>query len=354
MKAGPVLSVLAAAFLFGLSAPLAKLLLGRVDPVALAGLLYAGVFLGLAAYRVAAGRFRGRETARDDGHGAPLGRRDLPWLAGAVLSGGIAAPVLLMLGLGRVSGLTGSLLLNFEATATALIAVLLFRENAGGRVWAALALMTAGGALLSWVPGEGRLEVAGPLLVLAAMAGWGLDNNLTRQISGKDPVTIAMVKGLVSGAVSLTLAFSLGRGFAPGPAAAAALAVGALGYGLSLVLFIKGLKGLGAFRTGALFSVAPFAGAAASVIILGDRVGPGLAAAGLLMAAGVALVVREKHVHAHHHDRTLHAHAHVHSDLHHLHGHENGAREPHDHEHVHEAVDHIHGHWPDGDHRHGH
>ena len=346
MKAGPVLSVLAAAFLFGLSAPLAKLLLGRADPVALAALLYAGVFLGPAAYRVAAGRFRGR--------GAPLGRRDLPWLAGAVLSGGIAAPILLMLGLGRVSGLTGSLLLNFEAAATALIAVLLFKENAGGRVWAALALMTAGGALLSWVPGEGRLEVAGPLLVLAAMAGWGLDNNLTRQISGKDPVTIAMVKGLVSGAVSLTLAFSLGRGFPPGLPAAAGLAVGAVGYGLSLVLFIKGLKGLGAFRTGALFSVAPFAGAAASVIILGDRVGPGLAAAGLLMAAGVALVVREKHVHAHHHGRTVHAHAHVHTDLHHLHGHDGDVREPHGHAHVHEEMDHAHGHWPDGDHRHGH
>ena len=354
MKAGPVLSVLASAFLFGLSAPLAKLLLGRVDPVALAGLLYAGVFIGLAAARGAARLLRGRGTAGRAGPGASLERRDLPWLAGAVLSGGIAAPILLMLGLGRVSGLTGSLLLNFEATATALIAVILFRENAGGRVWAALALMTAGGALLSWAPAEGRLEVAGPLLVLAAMAAWGLDNNLTRQISGKDPVSIAMIKGLVSGGVSLALAFSLGRGFAPGPAAAAGLAVGALGYGLSLVLFIKGLNGLGAFRTGALFSVAPFAGAAASVVVLGDRVEPALLAAGALMAAGVALLAREKHAHAHHHDRTVHAHAHVHSDLHHLHGHQDGTREPHDHEHVHEAVDHVHGHWPDGDHRHGH
>lgn len=354
MKPKPLLFVLASAFLFGVSTPLAKALLGEVDPIALAGLLYAGVFLGLAAARGAARLFRGREAARGDGHGAPLKRRDLPWLAGAVLSGGIAAPILLMLGLGRVSGLAGSLLLNFEATATALIAVLLFKENAGGRVWAALGLMTAGGAALSWIPGEGRLEIAGPLLVLAAMAAWGLDNNLTRQISGKDPVRIAMIKGFVSGAVSLTLAFVLGRGFDPGPPAAAGLAVGAVGYGLSLVLFIKGLNGLGAFRTGALFSVAPFAGAAASVIILGDRVGPGLAAAGSLMAAGVVLIVREKHVHAHHHVRTVHVHAHVHSDLHHLHGHGDDARDPHSHAHAHEAMDHVHGHWPDGDHRHGH
>ena len=355
MKLSPLLAVLASALLFGLSTPLAKLLLGGIPPVALAGLLYSGVFLGLAAYRGAAGLLRRWGLARDHGGGeAPLEPRDLPWLAGAILAGGIVAPICLMLGLGLVTGLAGSLLLNFEAAATALIAVLLFKENAGRCVWAALALMTAGGVLLSWNSAEGRLDAAGPLLVLAAMAGWGLDNNLTRQISGKDPVQIAMIKGLVSGAVSLGLAFSLEKGFAVGLPAVGGLAVGALGYGLSLVLFIKGLKGLGAFRTGALFSFAPFAGAAASVVVLGDRVKPGLAAAGLLMAAGVALIVREKHVHAHHHDRLVHAHAHVHSDLHHVHAHGGAVREPHSHEHVHDEMDHVHGHWPDGDHRHGH
>ena len=354
MKLKPLFAVLASALLFGLSTPLAKLLLGGIHPVALAGLLYSGVFLGLAAYSVAAGCVRRWGPPRRGPGEAPLERRDLPWLAGAILAGGIAAPILLMLGLGRVTGLAGSLLLNFEAAATALIAVLFFKENAGRRVWAALALMTAGGVLLSWNSGQGRLEVAGPLLVLAAMAGWALDNNLTRQISGKDPVQIAMVKGLVSGAVSLTLAFSLEQGFALGLPVVGGLAVGALGYGLSLVLFIQGLKGLGAFRTGALFSLAPFAGAVASVLVLGDRVRPGMAAAGLLMAAGVALVVREKHVHAHHHGRLAHAHDHAHSDLHHVHPHQGDVREPHAHEHVHEETDHVHGHWPDGDHRHGH
>lgn len=354
MNVRPLVAVLASAVLFGASTPLAKLLLGGIPPVALAGLLYAGAFLGLAVYRGATGCARCWSRSQGRAGEAPLEKRDLPWLAGAILSGGIGAPILLMLGLSRVTGFAGSLLLNFEAAATALIAVLLFRENAGRRVWAALALMTAGGVFLSWNSGQGRLELSGPLLVLAAMAGWGLDNNLTRQISDKDPVQIAMVKGIVSGAFSLGLAFALGQGISPELPVLAGLTVGALGYGLSLVLFIKGLKGLGAFRAGALFSIAPFAGALASILVLGDRVRPGMAAAGLLMAAAVVLVVREKHAHAHHHDRMTHSHAHVHSDLHHVHAHEGDVREPHLHGHIHEETDHFHGHWPDSDHRHGH
>lgn len=354
MNVRPLVAVLASAVLFGASTPLAKLLLGGIPPVALAGLLYAGAFLGLAVYRGAAGCARCRSRSQGRAGEAPLEKRDLPWLAGAILSGGIGAPILLMLGLSRVTGFAGSLLLNFEAAATALIAVLLFRENAGRRVWAALALMTVGGVFLSWNSGQGRLELFGPLLVLAAMVGWGLDNNLTRQISDKDPVQIAMVKGIVSGAFSLGLAFALGQGISPELPVLAGLTVGALGYGLSLVLFIKGLKGLGAFRAGALFSIAPFAGALASILVLGDRVRPGMAAAGLLMAAAVVLVVREKHAHAHHHDRMTHSHAHVHSDLHHVHAHEGDVREPHLHGHIHEETDHFHGHWPDSDHRHGH
>jgi len=354
MRLKPLFAVLASAFLFGLSTPLAKLLLGGISPIALAGLLYSGAFLGLASYCGLAGCLRRLRSDHARTGKAPLEKRDLPWLAGAILTGGIVAPICLLIGLNRVTGLAGSLLLNFEAAATALFAVLLFKESAGRRVWAALALMTAGGVLLSWNSGAGRLELAGPLLVMAAMAGWGLDNNFTRQISAKDPVQIAMVKGFVSGAFSLALAFALGKGFALELPVAGGLAVGALGYGLSLVLFIKGLDGLGAFRTGALFSLAPFAGAAASVVILGDRIEAGLAAAGLLMAAGVTLVVREKHVHRHHHERLTHSHAHVHSDLHHVHPHGGDVREPHVHEHAHEETDHVHGHWPDGDHRHGH
>jgi drug/metabolite transporter (DMT)-like permease len=354
MTERPLLAVLAAAALFGASTPLAKLLLGELHPIALAGLLYAGAFLGLAAYRFAERIFLRSEHGAERGGEAPLGRNDLGWLAGAVLAGGIAAPILLMLGLARTSGFAASLLLNFEAAATAVLAVAFFGEHAGRTVCGALALMTVGGALLSWSPGGGRLEPLGPLLVLAAMFGWGLDNNLTRRISGKDPVAIAMIKGLVSGAVSLALAFGLGRGFEAGPAAAAGLVVGAFGYGLSLVLFIRGLKGLGALRTGALFGLAPFVGALVSVLVLRDRVGGSTAAAGLLMAGAAVLIAREKHVHAHPHPRVVHTHAHAHDDLHHLHGHGEDVGGAHVHEHVHPEMDHVHGHRPDGEHRHGH
>lgn len=347
MSRKPFFSLLASAALFGASTPLAKLLLRGLHPVALAGLLYTGAFAGLAASRLA---FRG--LRRDP----PLSKGDLPWLAGAILSGGILAPIILMFGLGRVSGLAGSLLLNFEALATALVAVGLFKEQAGRPVWAALALMTAGGVLLAWDPAGGRFDLLGPLLVLAAMAGWGLDNNLTRQIADKSPVEIALAKSLIAGVVSLTLAFATRHGFAPGWPAAAGLAVGTLGYGLSLVLFIEGLRGLGAFRAGALFGLAPFVGAVVAIAFLGDRLGPATVAAGLLMAAGAALILREKHVHLHHHDRIVHSHAHGHADGHHQHAHGSApaGRGRHVHEHIHPATDHTHGHWPDSGHRHRH
>lgn len=354
MSLKPLLAVLASAALFGISTPLAKLLLGDIRPVALAGLLYLGVFLGLTVLKWSFGERgqspRGGTVPRE----APLEKKDLPWLAGAVLSGGIVGPICLMAGLERISGFSASLLLNFEGLATAVLAVLFFREQAGRRVWLALALMTAAGAALSWNAGGGRFDPAGPALVFLAMLGWGLDNNLTRRISDKDPVQIARFKGLAAGTVSTAAAFLMGRGFRLDGAAAAGLALGAVCYGLSLVLFIRALKGLGAFRTGIFFSLGPFVGSLASVLILGDRVGLPAAAAGLLMIVGVALVATERHVHSHRHERTAHTHAHRHDDPHHRHGHQGPAREPHSHEHVHEATEHVHGHWPDTHHRHGH
>ncbi|MGA2362336.1 MAG: EamA family transporter [Candidatus Aminicenantales bacterium] len=354
MRLNPVVSVLLAAALFGLSTPLAKALLGEVPPVALAGLLYLGVFLGLTLYAWASrAAGRGRRGARDCRE-ARLEKRDLPWLAGAILAGGVMGPICLMAGLSRITGFSASLLLNFEGLATALIAVLLFKENAGKRVWLSLTLMTAAGVILSWNPGGGRFSPEGPVLVILAMIGWGIDNNLTRQISDKDPVEIARIKGLVAGAVSTSAAFLLGRGFRPAPAAAYGLLIGAFCYGLSLVLFIRALKRLGAFRTGALFSLGPFVGSLASLVLLKDSLRWPMSAAGLLMVIAVALIVSERHVHGHRHERTVHTHSHGHGDLHHLHAHEGPVHEPHAHEHVHEATDHVHGHWPDTHHRHHH
>ena len=342
--------VIASAVLFGLSAPLSKILIRDIAPVALAGLLYAGAFLGLSFYTVGK-RWSGRESAHS---AATLRKKDIPWLAGSIFTGGIGGPICLLLGLARISGTSVSLLLNLEGLATALIAVLVFRENAGRRIWAALGLMTCAGIFLSWDPGRGRFEIAGSLLVLAAMVCWGLDNNFTRNIADRDPVLIARIKGLVSGVASLGLALLLGLKIPLDATLLGALVLGAFSYGISLVLYIRALAHLGAFRAGAFFSLAPFIGAIVSLAVLPEPARWVFAPGAVLMALGVVLMVGEDHAHHHRHERLVHAHDHGHRDGHHGHGHEDGTAGLHAHEHEHEETEHIHVHWPDIHHRHGH
>jgi drug/metabolite transporter (DMT)-like permease len=346
----PYIDVILSAALFGLSAPLSKLLLRDIAPVALAGLLYGGAFLGLSFYALGT-RWIGPGRARA---GAKLFKKDIPWLAGAILTGGIGGPICLLLGLARISGTSASLLLNLEGVATALVAVLIFRESAGRRIWAALGLMTCAGVFLSWDPGRGRFEIAGSLLVLAAMVCWGLDNNFTRNIADRDPVLIARIKGLVSAGVSLGLALLLGLRIPLDAALLGALALGAFSYGISLVLYIRALAHLGAFRAGAFFSFAPFIGAIVSLAVLPEPARWILAPGAALMALGVYLLVGENHEHLHRHERLVHAHAHGHRDGHHRHVHDEAPAGPHVHEHQHDEIDHAHGHWPDAHHRHGH
>jgi drug/metabolite transporter (DMT)-like permease len=345
MHRGAIAYALASAALFGASTPLAKLLVGEIAPLLLAGLLYLGSGIGLLAW------FFLRSTER----ATSLGKADLPWLAGAIAAGGVAGPALLMYGLTRMDGATASLLLNLEAVFTAAIAWMVFRENVDRRVVAGMAAIVAGGVVLSWdeMPRAGGF--AGPLLIAAACLAWAIDNNLTRRVSGGDAVSIAGLKGLVAGSVNLTLAMLQGASL-PGPGfTAAAGALGLFGYGISLVLFVVALRHLGTARTGAYFSVAPFFGAALALLVLRESPSAAFWLAAALMTAGVWLHLTERHQHPHVHEPMEHAHVHSHDEHHrHEHGFDWDGREPHTHAHAHRRLAHSHPHYPDLHHRHDH
>jgi len=262
--------------------------------------------------------------------------------------------VLLMLGLARTQASAASLLLNLEGVFTALLAWFAFRENFDRRILLGMLLIVCGGALLAWQPGSHALSW--PALAIAgACACWALDNNLTRRISCGDAVLISAVKGVVAGVVNLSAAAWMGAAAARPLLYAVAALVGFAGYGLSLVLYVVALRHLGAARTAAYFSTAPFIGAVVSFALLGESQPPLFWIAALLMAVGVALHLAERHVHEHAHDAMSHDHAHVH-DAHHRHEHGAGwdGREPHSHAHEHAPLTHSHAHYPDVHHRHPH
>jgi len=273
------------------------------------------------------------------------------------VAGGILGPVLLMSGLRSTPASAASLLLNLEGVFTALLAWFVFRENFDRRIALGFALIMAGGVALSWEGGAGGRPALplGSLAIAAACFCWAVDNNLTQKVSGADPLRLAAVKGVVAGSVNLSLAILTGAGWPPAALVIGALAVGLLGYGVSLVLFIRALRHLGTARTGAYFSLAPFFGAAVSLVVLRESIGPGFLAAGVLMAIGAWLHLTERHEHEHHHDMLEHSHRHTH-DEHHQHAHEGdvAAEEPHSHPHVHEPMTHRHPHYPDIHHRHRH
>ncbi len=348
---GPgVAFALGAAVLFGLSTPFAKVLVGRVEPVLLAGLLYLGSGIGLTSWRWGARLLKPKE-ARE----APLAWTDLPWLAGAIVSGGVVGPLLLMLGLVATPAATASLLLNLEGVLTAVLAWVVFRENFDRRIALGMAAITAGGLLLSW---EGRPELSvpwGPLAIAGACLAWAIDNNLTRKVSAGDPLQIAATKGLVAGAANLAIALTVGVSMPGALSVLAAGVLGLLGYGVSLVFFVLALRHLGTARTGAYFSVAPFVGVAAAVLVLGEGVTAAFLLAAALMGVGVWLHLTERHEHEHEHEPTEHDHLHVH-DEHHQHEHlpTGPPGEPHSHAHRHAAIRHTHPHYPDIHHRHEH
>jgi len=339
-----ITAALGAALLFGASTPLAKMLLHDVGPWLLAGLFYLGSGLGLTLWRVL--------TRAAPVH---LARAEAGWLAGAILSGGVVGPVLLMFGLTGMPASGASLLLNAEGVLTALLAWVVFKENFDRRIAFGMAAIAAGAVVLSW-PGEAQFSGALPAVaILGACLAWGIDNNLTRKVSLADATWIAAVKGMVAGSVNLALAFLLGDRFPDWLTTVSAMGVGLLAYGVSLVLFVIGMRHLGTARSGAYFSVAPFFGAVLA-LATGEPLTIRLTVAGALMAVGIWLHLTERHEHQHSHEAMEHSHEHTH-DEHHQHAHEFPAAQDvkHTHPHRHEPQVHTHAHFPDAHHRaHGH
>jgi drug/metabolite transporter (DMT)-like permease len=334
---------LGAALLFGLSAPVAKLLLPGSGPFMLAGLLYLGSGLGLLGLGPLLPRHRE----------APLRRGDAAPLLGVVLAGGVVGPVLLMLGLGRLPGSSASLLLNLEAPFTIALAVFAFGESLERIEIAGAAAVVAGAAALGLQGPMGEVHTLGALCVAGACFAWAIDNNLSQRLSLHDPVAITRVKSLAAGSANVLLAVALGEHLAGGRALLGALVTGFLGYGVSIVLHLLAMREVGAARQAAFFATAPFAGALASVPLLSERLTPREIGAAAVMALGVVLMLRARHAHGHVHEALEHEHAHAH-DEHHLHVHEGGVSETHSHPHVHAALAHDHPHLPDAHHRHRH
>ncbi|MEP7246996.1 MAG: EamA family transporter [Gammaproteobacteria bacterium] len=339
-----VLAALVAAALFGGATPFAKHLLFTVDPWLLAGLLYAGSGIALTMLRVI------RPLTR-----SPVTGQEWFYLSGSVISGGIIAPVLLMKGLLLMPASGASLLLNAEGVLTAVLAWFAFRENFDRRIALGMLAIAAAAMTLTWTPPLILNRLGPALLILCACLAWALDNNLTRKVALLDATWLAWIKGLVAGTVNLLIALSLGARWPASGVVAAALLIGALGYGVSLVLFVVGLRDLGAARTSAYFSIAPFVGALGGLIWLHEPVTIRLMIAGSLMALGVWLHLTEKHEHSHDHPVLQHDHEHVH-DAHHQHVHDvrvaPGTR--HRHVHRHDPLSHSHHHTPDAHHPHDH
>ncbi|MCL5807337.1 MAG: EamA family transporter [Deltaproteobacteria bacterium] len=347
----PAFQALAAALLFGVSAPVSKLLLHEIEPAMLAGLLYLGSGAGLLLFRII------RKTAGGSGDTeAKLAPSDIPWLAAATLAGGVAAPIILLFSLRHTPAATASLLLNFECAATTLIAAILFKESISRRAWGAILCITFAGILLSTdFKASGGLSFS-TLGVLMACLFWGIDNNFIRNISAKDPLAIVTIKGFGAGLISLGSGFLIGNPLPRFDMILGAMILGCMSYGLSIVLFIYAMRGLGAGRTSALFATAPIFGIILSLILFQETPDGLFIAALPIMIIGAIFLVTEQHKHIHRHEEIIHEHRHAHTDGHHDRHH----RRPddiaitHTHTHNHDPVEHAHQHMPDIHHRHGH
>lgn len=339
---GAVLALLAAG-LFGTSTPLVQFFGARLGAFTTAALLYAGA--------AGVGALLRRPIERE----ARIVRGDLWRLAAMAVFGAVVGPVALAWGLQRTSGTSASLMLTLEALFTALLAWRLYRETMDARVWTAMLLLVAGGALLIVDQGRsGDARLLGVLAVLVATAAWGVDNTLSRALADRDPGQVVLAKATLGASATTAIAFLAGEPWPPWTAALGLLVVGATGYGLSLRFYLLAQRAFGAARTGSVFAFAPFIGALLA-FALGDRSASWpMLSGGLLMLAGIVLHLMEAHGHEHEHEVLQHEHAHRHDDGHHEHSHEPNPEGLHSHAHRHEAARHAHPHVPDMHHAHTH
>ncbi|GLC29271.1 DMT family transporter [Clostridium omnivorum] len=351
-KAYSMIQALLAAALFGASAPLSKILLGHIEPIPLAAFLYLGSGVGMILYRLAI-----KIIKKNKDNEAPLIKKDYPWLLGAVIFGGVIAPIILMYSLKITPASTAALLLNFESIATTIIAAGVFKEAIGKRSLMAILFITAASIILSWdFSNQWGLSI-GTLGILAACICWGIDNNFTRNISSKNPFTIVTIKGFGAGFFSLILTLITGSMFPSIETVVKAMLLGCFSYGFSIVLFVLAMRNLGSARTSALFGTSPFIGVILAFILLREIPTVMFLVSLPIMIFGTVLLLKEEHCHKHIHEATIHEHRHCHEDNHHDHVHLPGeipANGYHSHVHEHKEIEHEHQHMPDIHHRHTH
>ncbi|WP_292406551.1 MULTISPECIES: DMT family transporter [unclassified Methanoculleus] len=352
----PVLCALATAVLIGGSAPFTKLLIDGAGPLALAALVSLGSGSGALLFSLVGAATGARRSHME----APLERGDIPWLIGVTVCGGLLAPVTLIFSLPGTPAATAALLLNFEAVATTLIAAAIFQESVSSRVWVALGCITVSCVILTHDPTGGFGLSLSALGILLTCLFWAVDNNLGQRLSVKDPLRVISVKGIGAGVVTLLLALAAGEHLPDPATAAAAMVVGFLSYGgLTSILFLLALRGIGAARAGSLLAVSPFFGVLFSFALFAESPAGVFYVALPVMALGAWLLITEEHSHPHRHPATVHEHRHRHDDLHHDHTHAAGdpplsASGEHSHRHVHAELAHDHPHQPDIHHRHTH
>lgn len=346
-KTTAIFMAILAAALYGISSPISKILITEIPPTLMASLLYLGAGLGMLAINIV-NAFSKRERIE-----ARITKKEMPFIISMIILD-VAAPIFLMIGLTMATSANASLLNNFEIVATSLIALFIFKEAIGKRMWIAVSLITLSSIILSVEDLSSFSFSIGSIFVILACLCWGFENNCTRMLSLKDPLQIVVVKGFGSGAGSLVIALALKQYSINLLYISMALLLGFVAYGLSIYFYIMAQRELGAARTSAYYAAAPFIGVLLSVIIFGQQIIISFIIALIIMIAGAYFAAVEHHKHIHIHNETTHEHRHNHNDNHHNHKHDYKVENEHSHVHTHERIEHVHKHTPDMHHAHSH